>query len=791
MPEQTLYLTTYTYNSSENKFEYISLTGKQHDTEEENRIWHNLLPAIRASPILSSQAIQIHEGESALDLSIPQIILLFIQSKDLANPRFFDALAKGGGLKLRPYVKPSKRHKKNESTIYHPVITIGYPDITYLYSEEKESRGQHEWNKLIYECIELDKRFKVLDSSIWHRYVPVDPFDGTFSSVFEEVIADVIDYHRQGLYFTNASVISLEFQMRMLLHSYVARFGNKGHSEVVTPFKFHSERQMARKVKKEIDFLLEEWGHDRHNLLSTLKWRFLVVDDQANVQLSFIEEHYAELYPDLIKSNLIKKPLANLYHQYGLPVDGHIKIHVKELDPDWNIISDSAEKISNYTFDIIFLDYLLGYDSISKEREYGHEFLLELLKDNRLDYPVYKRDFSGKYWIFPISSYPHALTDKLIQLGINYLHEIWYIAHGADPVSVPHLYAYNLFRFIKQKVGKFFLYPNALKRLINQIPTDHNLDSTLWMDILREIIKNGRSRLNLLNREKVDANSSLFVRQMKRFVKEYGNSVLTPMFEDIEKLLEMLNEGTARRNEYEIREKIQELLDNYEEYSEALRPLQSRVNRILNFNHDKAIQIINDAIQNENNTLSLSGLNLKSLPDLLGKPEAGYFERIELNGNFLSSLPSFFINLKNLESLDLSNNAFEEFPSVLVKMNKLIELNFNGNKLELQPNKANSHKDIERMKEYADKASTRKQISLLNEGKSLINSGAVGMGIDKMKSKIPGSYENELAFYSAQYHKLMNEKDLGLVDDFVRQFEDIKSALIRLIDKIINELENP
>lgn len=792
MSGPTLYMTTYGYNADKKEIKYVSFSDKQWDTDAIIPVWTALLPVIKEIAKNNFKQVELYEGREALAMTKPQIILLFIDSKELANSDFFDVLATGGGSELRPHVIPTERHvQKDVDTAYYPIITIAEPDITYLYSEEKDAKNQHEWNKSIYSSLEPDKRFKFLDSSIWHRYVPIDPFDGYFGGIFEEVLKDIVFYYEQGLYFTNASVISLEFQMRMLLHSYVARFGDKGHSEVVTPFKFHSERQMAKKVQREADFLMESWGEEGNNLLRVLKWRFLIVDDQANLNLSLIRNKLAELYPRLTKMELIIRPLAKLYRENNLHIGDYIIPYAKDDEPNDDIVENAIEKISEFTYDIIFLDYLLGKNSKSDQREYGHEFLLKLLEDNRADFPVYKRDFLGKYWIFPISSYPHALTDKLAQLGISNIHEIWHIAQGADPISVPHFYAYNLLRFIKQKVGKFFLYPNGLKRLINQIPTENNIDSTLWMDILSEIIKNGRTRLNLLNRESVDENSSLFVRQMKLFVKEQRNKVLSPMFDEIERLLEMLNEGAARRKEDKIRVNLELLMGKFGKYSEGLKPLELRINRILNHNHDKAVERINNTIEHKRNTLSLAGLNLQSIPKILGESDLRHIERLELNGNFLSSLPFFFVNFKNLEYLDLSNNAFEEFPSVLEEMKNLSELNFGGNKLELQQYKANSYNDIMKMKLYADGAIKRKQRISLSEGESLIKAGAIEMGIEKIKLIIPRPYDNDLALFTSQYNNLMDNKDRGLVDDLIRQLEDIKSSLLRLIEKVIKDLNNP
>jgi hypothetical protein len=810
MPGQTLYLTTYTYNSSENKFQYISLADEQWSTNDKKPVWTYLLPIIRKGIKHKFKQIKLYEDSEVYPLTEPQIILLFLESKELANPLFFDILAKGGGDDLRPHVAPEHRNYKIENgKIYHPIITIAEPDITYLYSEEKDAEGQSKWNGLIYSCLNLDKRFKILDSSIWHRYVPVDPYNdvckdgdkevkkGTFSDIFIDVLGDIVTYHRQGLYYTNASVISLEFQMRMLLHSYVGKFGDKGHSEVVTPFKFHSERQMAMKVKKEVAFLLEDWGEKGNNLLWALNWRFLIVDDQAKSQLSFIREEFAKSHKKLTKENLILQPLTKLYEENHLPVKEYILTHAKNKQSEYNIIDDAVNAISKFTFDIVFLDYLLGKNLTTQEREYGHEFLLKLLEDNRLDYPLFKRDFLGKYWVFPISSYPHALTDKLTQLGINYIHEIWYIAQGADPVSVPHLYAYNLFRFIKEKVGKFFLHPNALKRLINQTPIDYNMESYLWIDILQVVIKNGRDRFELLDNEQFNVKASRFVQSIKLFIGDLQNNIFEPMFEDMDRLLSLIKQRTADRDEKEIRVLMQKIKEDYPKFREGLQPLLARTDIILNHKHNEVTKIIRRAIKDKRTDLSLSGKGLKTLPEIIG--EAQHIERLELRGNFLTMLPDYIEKLTKLKHIDLRDNKFSKLPEVLRSLTQLKVLLLDGNPSDFKPSVTKNNKDIHAMFDYQDAAEKRRVHSIIEKVEIAKDNRDITLIIklleqEQIKSILSKEllvkytilcsqsqqYFDNVAYFYHPSDKMISEEKNGIINGFSRLLEQMKIEIQKL-----------
>lgn len=790
---QELTLTLYVYDEKQEKIVNLSFDKNQQIIHKEFRIWENLLPLIKQ--IASSLNLKISYKKITSDK--PQIILLFTKSKNLADARFFDSFAKNKV--LRPLINPKERYNNIlNRTLYHPIITIGYTDIFHLHSEDKDSPEQEGWNSFIYKMLDLDKRFKFLDSSIWHRYVPIFPFQETFEDVFKKVLTDIVSYTQQGLYYTNAAIISLEFQIRMLLHSYVAKFGSKGHSEVVTPFKFHSEWQMHKRAKEEIDFLQKNWGNG--SLLETLKWRMLIVDDQARGSLSFIKDELKDIY-QLSKEKLIKKPLQELYQEKGIDVEQQLKVDA--FDKEHDIISFAIKHISENTYDIIFLDYLLGNNTKEGKREYGHDLLLKLLSDNRDFKPKYRRDFLGKYWIFPISSYPYALLDKLSQLGISHLHEIWHISQGGDPVSTPNLYAFNLYRFIKQKIGNYFLYPNALRRFFNQISIPS--EDLYWTSLLKQSIENGEKRLEIL--ETYEENSSLFIESMKIFLRKKKNNIyIDCILKAVRTTLDELNKGISRRDDEAIRQYLSidylfpsslftEGSENVsivrEEYYKSLNSFIERVNSILDEPFLKAKKEIEIAISKNGNQLNINSFNLKKLPPSI--EHASRITLIQLSDNYFSEFPPVLFKLETLERIYLNkNNIRALIPNGWQQLPNLEYLNLQDNPLKLSFYVAHTRDQVIKLwneassqKSLIDWSSERSTLrALLANGKKEETINRLEMIGNDLGDK---QFSNIRISLSSQMSEL-NKKFLnGLInnEEYSNEINRITLALLNVIDEYL------
>lgn len=402
-----------------------------------------------------------------------KIIVLLLSAKDL--------VARQGALKVEKRLTQIMRYFRRtcfsifgKETLsdhtfdYQPMIAIGLEDLMSLYSEdEKPSDFHRELN--------LDHRIKYLDSSIWNRYVPVSSdqeSSKSFSDRFMEIAEQMVQWHHDGIYDTVAAVTTLEFQTRMLHNSFIARVSEKGHNELVRPFKYHSETQMRRNANRIMDFFDED--RNGITLKAVLKWNFLLVDDQAeNVPMSTIKK---EASPSLTKMALIQKIL----HADFSPDS----IFLKSPKGENCIVEEMIDELrpqKTIVFDVILLDYLLGSGK-EREREYGHDFLLKLRKEPALQKGPYNR-----FWIFPISSFPHAFTDKLHQLGINHLTDWWHLSNGGDPVCAPELFRYNLLEFLQQQVKVCFYNEELLANLVRKFQGIINFNE--WVHTTSRLVK--------------------------------------------------------------------------------------------------------------------------------------------------------------------------------------------------------------------------------------------------------------------------------------------------------------
>ena len=131
--------------------------------------------------------------------------------------------------------------------------------------------------------------------------------------------------------------------------------------------------------------------------------------------------------------------------------------------------------LSEKTYDIILLDYLLGTRPNGNGREYSHELLILLnnicnnvsgykkndaekikyyLPKNGIDDEILNNVINGiikhkgplgKFWIMNISSFHTAFLDRLHEQGFGYNSEHWNISRGGDPINTPALFRFSLF----------------------------------------------------------------------------------------------------------------------------------------------------------------------------------------------------------------------------------------------------------------------------------------------------------------------------------------------------------
>jgi len=307
-----------------------------------------------------------------------------------------------------------------------PVITIG-----------TESLENKDYN---------DRRFLFLDSSIWSYYCETDTEISDTIKIIEK------NYENQ-LYNLNIAKEFIEFNSRILKESKLNIAG--AHADDVSPFIFHSEKNMQNLAKIELK-----------KINSKLKWRFLLIDDFANETLK-VNSNINNIKN---KTQYIINILENDFGEISLIENIENNFKGKNCKANINDDEDcdkiieidiatdidcATNKISDRTYDIILLDYLLGEDN-SGRREYGDKFIKKIEeKINNKKNDIKKTGLLNRFWIFPISSFSTAMIDKIRERGIGHLYKHWYIPRGADPINTPELFRYNLYRFMNLQISEF------------------------------------------------------------------------------------------------------------------------------------------------------------------------------------------------------------------------------------------------------------------------------------------------------------------------------------------------
>lgn len=268
-----------------------------------------------------------------------------------------------------------------------------------------------------------------------------------------------------------------------------------GHAAAVSPFLFHSERNLAAKREEEYKEKLEGKVYD----FKKYKWRVLLVDDRING--NYLKPYNLKVCKESIIENRIKSILwEGCYCKcvYDLEKYKSTPIFDDEgREPDMVILCvDSIEKakdaLKNYKFDFILLDYLLerykDEDRKEIERHYGYELLTDLADEENgigkdcvkdiapyLHYDEGKRYIVGpdhRYFFMFISAFTTAISERLRLLGYSRSEELWHIAEGACPTNTPELFCYNLQKMMVKRIkdsGLEKLNPDEILKLTEKI----------------------------------------------------------------------------------------------------------------------------------------------------------------------------------------------------------------------------------------------------------------------------------------------------------------------------------
>jgi len=310
---------------------------------------------------------------------------------------------------------------------------------------------------------DYDRRQMFLDSSIWIYYVGEGNKGNKREKDIEKAVKYIKKNYENKLYNINVAKEFVEFNGRIVRESKLQIKG--AHADDVSPFVFHSERNMKDLADQELEKITK----------LNLKWRFLLIDDFANTSLSgdgIIKNKTEYIKVILAKDGLIKQENKEQENNDCNKNDNSGEGICIEIATD---INSAINKISKKTYDIILLDYLLGEKN--RKREYGDKFIENIkegiekaqsieteqnTQSEEKEIPEFVNKIGplNRFWIFPISSFSTAMIDKIRERGIGHLDKHWYIPRGADPLNTPQLFRYNLYRFMNMQIEELLNYNN-------------------------------------------------------------------------------------------------------------------------------------------------------------------------------------------------------------------------------------------------------------------------------------------------------------------------------------------
>lgn len=649
------------------------------------------------------------------------IQILFVKKDHLTNRRFLHQLAdasvtikneEGEGvlIKLRDMRDPLDTSiSKNKS--FHPIITIGEDDFLSMYEEspnldfetddkpywQNNRRNEHEK----YES-KLDSRIKFLDSSIWHRYV-INNDD--FEKNFKKVVNKIITYANLRLYQSLAALSTLEFQCRMLQNSVIARYGDHGHHEAVTPFKFHSETIMEQKIARFIDF----FKADRNGTsLMNLQWNMLLVDDYSKDKISTDDE---DIPAPKSKKEIIEQWLNDFD---GKKIE-FLNINASTEGKD-KIITKGIKHLKDETYDIILLDYLIGDSEIENKvglKAYGHEFLLEIATSP--ERKKFKRGPFGRYWVFPISSFPFAFTDKLKQLNIDGSNERWYIAGGGDPITTPELFRLNFFRLLMRQISEVYLHEAALSRQLSRYDSIKHLGS--WCSAMIGRIEADVKNKDLLMAER--NNNSLFSETMEVFLdRQKSDDTFLEKLKNWLRTFSNYKKGTSAKGYYD---DLDEIKHEFSQFGKLIDKIKIKTDKLTDNAEEKLIKKFGKSKEN----IDFNQKHLYAFPVRL--PEIySDITSINLSGNRLKGLPASITRFPNLKKLDLSHNQELEYlpaEEIILHCKLLEELNLEGTKLgdaikNSQPDHTKKIFPTQKLLEFIKDYNRKSRVSMPEKGSS-------------------------------------------------------------------------
>jgi len=357
--------------------------------------------------------------------------------------------------------------------------------------------------------VDLDPRIRFFDSGIWFRYVSMetDQYGIDFEQQFSQAVAYFEKAKEKNLYQTNVCKEYRDLQVRLFKESYLKDFGS--HASSVTPFRFHSEKEMDKEAKSTLQLFLDK----------KIKWNFLLIDDFADKGLRInkndqTQKSKGDLVQEIIDEHLIEKFEKVKEVEYEVVFRGENR--------DWRA-------------DVLLLDYLFSHDANGVELatpRYGIELIKKLnmpyldTENQEMAAPSEEsqRGPFFRYWIFPVTAFTDALASDMQRFNYPYIQENYYIARGADPINTPYLFLSSLLNFLKLQYEKVFFEEKDIYYFFLNNPAPDNRQLRDWA---RKLLVTFLDRFAMIDTIGNKPHNTAFEKTVAQYLREIREKPVT------------------------------------------------------------------------------------------------------------------------------------------------------------------------------------------------------------------------------------------------------------------------
>lgn len=359
---------------------------------------------------------------------------------------------------IRGYIDKNNKYHKRFAPIIHIIKGITRKDF-----DDGKCNEKRKWRQRFY---------RIMDSGIWN-YFAADMAD------FNKAVDDIFSNWQKGYYNLSIAQEFAELNARLAKESYLYEqpddeSENSGHGVDVSPFLFHSESTIRKK--------LESDKKSKDNIFQ-YKWRFLLLDDKIDPAENIGVLQSTDRSSKITKTDIIKDRINSIninnddcceiilaketdYNLDNYNLNKNTKIAIVCVET----VNEALELMKRYEFDVILLDYLL-------QKSYGYELLTEIqircknsegkdIGDNNDQIIIGPQE---KLFFMFISAFTTAVNERLTLETLSRDEKYWCIGEGACPTNTPELFKYRLLHLMKRRLEQTGISELSIKNILETV----------------------------------------------------------------------------------------------------------------------------------------------------------------------------------------------------------------------------------------------------------------------------------------------------------------------------------